>query len=75
MTKEAQRKIMMQAFHDELEKLGWVPIAAGLARLLPAIGRVGARLLPSLGRGARYAARTANRAPLKKMPKKIHFWM
>jgi hypothetical protein len=72
MTKEAQRKIMMEAFHDELEKNAAVPaILAGIARILPAIGRVGARLLPSLGRGARYAARAANRTPLKKMPKKV----
>ena len=72
MTKEAQRKIMMEAFYDELEKNAAVPaVLAGIARLLPAIGRVGARLLPSLGRGARYAARTANRTPLKNAPKTV----
>ena len=69
MNKLAAQKIRRDAFNDELEKLGYAGIVAGLARLLPAIGRIGARVLPKLTKGVRYAAKTAPGKILKTAPK------
>tara|TARA_B100000287_G_scaffold126398_1_gene118524 strand:- start:575 stop:1324 length:750 start_codon:yes stop_codon:yes gene_type:complete len=74
MTKLAAEQIKMAAFHDELEKLGAAPaILAGLARLLPAIGRIGARAAAGVGKrfasGAQYAKSMRPTKILKKAPK------
>ena len=70
MNKLAAEQIKLAAFHDELEKLGAAPaILAGLARLLPAIGRIGARAAARFASGARYAKATRATKILKQAPK------
>lgn len=73
MNKSAEQ-IKIAAFHDELEKLGAAPaILAGLARLLPAIGRIGARAAAGAGKrfasGAQYAKSMRTTKVLKRPPK------